>query len=302
MKKILILLSVFFVISPLTYGDSISLNLDNDVIADTDRHYTHGTRVQYTVNKAPLFLVDAFPNRQMASIVAVAQHMYTPSDTAIPDLMPNDRPYGGWLYLGLAFEARDDKQMDFIEVDCGITGSCSQSEKVQKLVHSWIGSQDPKGWQYQIGTTVGFNFIYQKKYRQRFELSDTVGFDLISHGGGCLGNIYTYLNYGGMLRFGYNIPDDFGFRRMEPTSRRLSDIGGYLFLDVDSRIVARNIFLDGYKSHSVSKESVVNDLGLGAAVVLWNWEIVYSYNIRTKEFEMQQENNRFGTVVVVRKF
>jgi len=239
-----------------------------------------------------LFLND---NKERSWGVSLSQYMYTPSDISIAELMEEDRPYGGWLYIGMLLMSIDNDEMDMMELDVGVTGPASLCNEVQTGVHKLIDSQTPYGWDNQINTELGINIIYQKRYRYRYSNY----LDFIPHYGGSLGNIFTYVGVGGIVRAGYNLPDDFGILRMEPTTRNVEGFRCYVFADIHSRYVVRNIFLDGNTfedSHRVDKESFVADGGVGVGIGYSNFEVIYAGNIRSKEFKGQEEVNSFGTI------
>src|SRR3546814_8870959 len=106
---------------------------------------------------------------------------------------------------------------------------------------------------------------------------NNLGVDVTPHLGAALGNVYTYGAGGLTLRFGEDLPDDYGPPRIRPALpgsdyfRPTDDFGWYFFAGAEGRIVARNIFLDGntFKdSHSVDKRPLVADLQAGIAVNL----------------------------------
>src|SRR5581483_5652371 len=100
----------------------------------------------------------------------------------------------------------------------------------------------------------------------------------IPEAGGTLGNVFTYGEAGGMLRFGHNLAADYGPGHIRPSlsgtgwfdPSRLSDkFGWYLFTGVQGRLVGRNIFLDGNTwrdSANVDKKPVVADFVGGASL------------------------------------
>src|SRR3546814_17784538 len=103
---------------------------------------------------------------------------------------------------------------------------------------------------------------------------NNLGVDVTPHLGAALGNVYTYGAGGLTLRFGEDLPDDYGPPRIRPALpgsdyfRPTDDFGWYFFAGAEGRIVARNIFLDGntFKdSHSVDKRPLVADLQAGLA-------------------------------------
>lgn len=299
MKKI----GVIFLLATNVLAGDFGLYLENDLLHETDRHYTHGTKFSYETDTIPSYLDNLWKDKKRMSGWTLAQHMYTPSDIKTKEYIPDDRPYGGWLYVGEYLTARDGNWMDFVELDFGVTGPPSLSEETQTLIHHWVGSAKPMGWKHQIKFEPGLDLSYQKKYRWRYQDY----FDVIPQGGGCLGNIFTYASVGTMARLGYNIPDDFGYLRVEPAPRifQTSPISIYIFTGAEERYVLRNIFLDGntfVESHHIAKEDFVTDLNYGAGIILWNLEVIFSDNYRTKEFIKQKENNRFSTALILWRF
>jgi len=70
---------------------------------------------------------------------------------------------------------------------------------------------------------------------------------------------------------------------------------------LDSRLVLRDIFLDGNSfkdSHSVDKKYFVADLMVGIAVYYQEFKFSYGYTFRTKEFEEQQDPYGFGSFTI----
>ena len=295
MKYYWLIFAMIAMIPSLLFADGFHITLENDVLASTDRHYTHGTRFFYLRDNTPPWTDKIFKGKDKRWGVGLAQYIYTPSDIKIADLIENERLYGGWLYIENILFVRDDNVMDIIGMDVGITGKDSGSESTQKFIHKIVGSDIPQGWDNQIEEELGINLLYQKKCRWRWKYMD-----IISRGGGSLGNIYTYLNAGAIIRTGYNIPDNFGYLKMEPAVR-VTNLGAYAFVGADGRLVGRNIFLDGntFKdSHSVDKEYIVGDLNIGIGIIFRNFELIYSSNFRSKEFKGQDKSNHFSTLVL----
>src|SRR5690625_7865836 len=71
--------------------------------------------------------------------------MYTPEDMKRTDLIENDRPYAGPLYMGLGWnrrvhpEDRSYEMLDQRELTLGVIGPMSLAREAQNLVHDIRG-------------------------------------------------------------------------------------------------------------------------------------------------------------------
>jgi hypothetical protein len=135
---------------------------------------------------------------------------------------------------------------------------------------------------------------------------------LITNASAAGGNIQTYFSAGAELRLGWNLPADFGTATIRPggevatfatvTARGVPAarwLGFHLFIGVNGRFVARDIFLDGNSftdSHSVDKRHLVGDYLIGASLALGPARVFYAQNFRTREFEGQRRPHNFGSV------
>ena len=206
--------------------------------------------------------------------------------------------------------------MDTLEFGFGIVGRYSYAEDIQKKFHIWTDSGYPKGWSHQLHDEPVLNIYFERKWRAlQTSSSGGLGFDCIPHVGIAVGNAYTGINLGGQVRFGWNLPNDFGTHLIRPGSdssapvddadprffRPFHRFGIHLFFAVDGSAVARNILLDGNTfrdSHSVSKKPLVADLIGGIGMIIHRFKITYSYVRRTKEFETQKDEQDFGAIAV----
>ena len=112
--------------------------------------------------------------------------------------MKNDRPYAGWLYGGVSFISKNESVLDTLEVQFGVVGPWSLAEESQRLVHDIRNLKSPQGWDNQLNNEPGLELIYEHKRRVlRSSNATGVGYDMITHAGGALGNVFTYLNAGG---------------------------------------------------------------------------------------------------------
>jgi hypothetical protein len=307
MRNIATIMALFLAL-PL-FGDNVQVSIENDLFSGSDKHYTHGTRISYFFEDHKImpfgesidkFGKNLFDSDETIFGLSVGQYLYTPLEIEESDLIEDDRPYAGWLY-GQALSIFTDEEknnMDMVGIEFGVVGPLAGAERTQKIVHEITSSKEPKGWDNQLSNEPGVNLVYQKK--KKFRNKGKIEAEFIPHIGGSAGTVATYANLGGMVRVGRNIPNDFGLIRMEPTARRnWEDAGLYFFLEADGRYVAHNMFLDGNTfedSHSVDKEDLVGDVSAGFCISYGRYEFIYSMTYRTKEFDLQEDENSFGTL------
>lgn len=313
------------------YPDVYNLYYENDMFAGTDNNYTNGIKLSWISANLEDYINDpclphwvrqlnriseslqpgAFDSRNM--VVSFGQNMYTPTDRTRRDVIHDDRPYAGWLYLGFAYNARTDKEMDTVEIDVGVVGPASLARQSQNFIHDLRGIDRFEGWDNQLHNELGVQIVKERKVKvfQHIE-RDGPQVDAITHYGYSLGNVKTYLNAGIEVRLGTFLPNDFGTSPIRPASEsnaplaenassRMFSSGIHTFISVDARAVAHDIFLDGNTfadSHSVSKRYFVGDVAAGVA---WQWrggKITYAQYLRSKEFRSQKDAQSFGSITL----
>lgn len=336
-KKIIIAGLCFLFISTCTEissaededGYVVSIQFENDFFGGgTDRHFTHGTRLQYlskpikwitdAADKIPWFSAEKALKHPEDALkaragVSLGQNIYSPENIASSELIPDDRPYAGWLYMGFGLVANQGlKRYDKLELEVGIVGPYSGAEKVQAFWHSAFGLQVPQGWDNQLDNELGIVLYYERARRfGRRNIFHGLGMDVIPHFGGSIGNVFTYAATGFTLRLGPDLQDDFGPPRIRPSLpgggyfRHKNGFNWYLFTGLEGRAVLRNIFLDGNSfssSHSVDKKHFVGDLQAGIAFKFNRLRLSYTQIFRTKEFEEQNTADVFGALSLSYQF
>ncbi len=309
-----------------------SFRLENDLFNGTDSDYTNGVKFSWVSANLQNYLTDPCvplwvrrinqltesihprPGTARNMVIAVGQAMYTPRDRTSTALIPTDRPYAGWLYLGLGYNAREGQRMDSIEANIGIVGPAALARQSQDFIHDLRGIPRFNGWDNQLRNEPGIQIVAERKKKWEGGGNDT-RFDTILHYGVSLGNVATYLNAGFEMRFG-RIPDDFGTSPIRPAGDSNAPVsapgtshfkqgGLHAFLSTDARIVGRDIFLDGntfVDSHHVEKRLLVGDVAVGFA---WQWtggKIAYAHYIRSKAFYGQPATHSFGSVTLSMEF
>lgn len=295
---------------------AFSIQFENDLFFDTDQHYTNGVGFSYTTapDDTPALAHDvtaALPplfaeGGVLRMNYQLAQDIFTPlrTDLRVPD--PTDRPYAGYLYAGFGILSKTDSDLDQLEFQLGVIGPASLARDAQNWVHSIIGERKALGWSHELRDEPGVEMIYQRTVKiipQKTLLG--LFFDVEPHYGAAIGNVYDYLNIGAMGRAGFNLPDDFGPPRLEPSlpgSNFFEPNGpfsAYLFAGVDGRAVGRNIFLDGnsfQNSATVTKKPLVGDFEIGAAIAFDTARLSFTHVFRSKEFDTQRSADQFGAI------
>ena len=310
-------------------GGTLGIYFENDLFAGTDRYYTNGFKLSwssYDLEKysdspyaspfLPLFNVLPYINDadyQKNLVFAFGQNIYTPANTEATELIKDDRPYAGWLYLGFGVVWKNAEVRNSLVLDIGVVGPWSFAQETQRLIHDLRGLDHPNGWDNQLDNEPGFTLVYERMWRwPKHERRSGLDWEVLPHAGIALGNVRTYANLGAELRAGLNLPDDFGTASISPAAttstpvdgwqgadRSRLDLGMYLFARVDGRAVAHNIFLDGNTfgdGPSVGHKPFVADLSVGAAVNYKNTKLAYALVYRTREFNNQEDAQVFGTV------
>jgi lipid A 3-O-deacylase len=308
---------------------TLSFYYENDLFFNTDRYYTNGTKFSWIspdlseafheaaevpgwlrpIARRMPFVNDLGINKVV--VLSLGQNLYTPADIATTEAQPNDRPYAAWLYFGMGLHNQTENWQDALELNLGVVGPWARGEEVQNFVHRARGLPTANGWAHQIRNEIVVNLVFERRWRA-LRVGDWRGWggDVMVHGGGSLGNLYTYLNGGVSLRWGWNLPTDFGASvirlagatnapagRLDPRTNGDVAFGLHLFVVTDGRLVARDLTLDGNTfrdSLSVSRESLVGDLSGGVALVWGHWKLSYATTQRTRTFR-QGEAQTFGS-------
>lgn len=282
----------------------------------SDRYYTNGLR--FDIAWRPSWMVGvakALPfGEPMGETPAVAfglsatHKIFTPRDKGTKDPLPDDRPYAGWLsfsgYIQRSGEINEHLAIaDHMELDMGIVGSWTGAEQLQNGAHRIFGFDRVEGWDNQLANEFTIDLTLRRKWR--FTTGpDEQGLELqfIPEVGGTLGTVYRQLESYATVRWGMNLPDDFGPSRINDiniaTGGWLDDFGFYLFARAGGRAVEHNLFLDGNtfaNSLSVTKEPLVGEVQAGIVVLLWSHlEIGYSQTYSTQQFTTQEGDPAFG--------
>lgn len=337
--------------------------LENDLFTGTDQNYTSGVgvtlvshdtsgRLQTACLPAPIrlhaqliqFMNPAFwagaqePVATQNVVAKFGQSMYTPEDLSRTDLIVDDRPYAGLLYIGLAWNRRRldaqtaEEMLDTREITLGVIGPWSLAEQSQNVVHDAIGSSRFLGWEHQLENEPAFQMALDRKFKTyRGVGSVTPGYsaDAIRSVGLRLGNIETSATLGVEGRIGWNLPNDFGSYPIRPGAEnrppsaaslhgKPNDAippgsrprpGVHLFGIVEAKAVAYDFSLDGNlfaSSHSVTRRPWVAQAAVGVSaqgiIAGRGYRLAVMRVYRTREFEEQSTNQAYGSLALSVEF
>lgn len=304
-------------------SSTLSIVSENDkYFAGTDRHYTNGFKLTWLgetdLNESKQFVQTAAriipwmdPEHQdwRYKVGSVLGHdTFTPADTDTTTLLPNDRPYAGWLYGSILLHAQLANQLRLVELSFGIIGPSALGEQFQNSWHDVIKVPHAEGWANQLRDEPGLQLSWERRYRTWQWTEDTgsrLGVDLMLRHRVTLGNVATHLAGGVVVRIGWRLPADFGADLIRPCGGGTANDGSpdrfsaYTYASGEVRAVARDLFLDGNTwrdSHSVRKRPIVADLSLGFVLHWPEFQIAYTQNYRTKDFYGQPRRDVFGSV------
>ncbi len=309
---------------------TLVLYFENDLFYDTDRYYTNAVQARYitpplrSLSENDLLpdaldmFMDGAQNLQHSGStqynisIGFGQVLYTPEDTDTTVLQKDDRPYAAHLYGFFALHAKQDMMMDTTELTLGMVGPSAQGETAQNEVHRMRGMETSKGWNNQLRDEPTAMLTWTRNYRLNSDAGAAGwGWDILPYHSLTAGNVLTQAAVGGEMRYGWNLPRDFGTSLIRPGAsidaptdnpalqRNDDEFGWYLFAGTEGRAVARNMFLDGNtwrSSHHVTKNNFVGELNGGVAFLISGMRVAYNHVYVTKEFTKQNGGQNYGSI------
>lgn len=297
----------------------VTLTTENDLYgAGTDQNYTNGVRISWFearqkppgITKELEKILPFFEINDTTSVAySLGHNIYTPDAVESPFQDPSDRPWAAFLYGSMAMVTLRADHIDEYEITLGVVGPLALGEPIQKNWHKLVNSPSPEGWDNQLKNEPGIILSWQRRWPETWHTDfDGTFLSFMPHAGATVGNVYTYANAGGTFK----LSPQSGRWGDKPLSVRPSIPGtGYfptsqgsnweLFLGLEGRAVARNIFLDGNtfaNSHSIDKKPLVADASAGVAFTWGQTRLSYTLVYRTKEFDRQDNEDIFGAISI----
>ncbi len=295
---------------------------ENDSFANTDRSYTNGMRLAVLSGKQSKSALAKFVARNVLGAdddailrrgLAIGQSIFTPTNIEETAFIPDEHPYAGWLYGEYSAVIAQRNVIDQMSIQIGMVGPSAGGEFAQNEFHYLIGIEGAKGWDHQVKDELGVVLTYERKARRLFKLGNSdFGTDLTPNYGISVGNVYTQARAGLTMRMGQDLNNDYGPPRVRPS------LGGagyftpddqfswHIFAGAEARAVAHNIFIEGSllrkDPFDLTLKNFVTDYQAGLVVQMWDVQFALSLVQRSKEFEEQDEAQRFGAFSLSKKF
>lgn len=312
---------------------AIHVTWDNDrfVKGGTDQWYTNGFRVDWTYERNPKnsaasllasgvdALNDNGPNRSIS--YSVGQLLYTPKNIRESQPQFNDRPWGAFLYAGLASHADpgNGNVHTSTELKLGIVGPAALGDEVQSAVHKITGSAQPQGWDTQLKPRIGVQLSHSRTYRVQTSLSPHhIGFQVGY--GGAIGSVRNYVNTTATILIGdlsgqvspvqVGNENDFIVVDLKDREQYLKPFG---FVSFTPTLMIYNYFLEGktpFGENDLNIRDIYSTFQFGFSVPIGRWlfgdgrsRLMYRQSIRTKEFTSDSDvagsreaSHRWGTL------
>ncbi len=300
---------------------AVSLRLDNDIIAGTDKDYSSGFSLALSrEGRGPLGGIWDWLGAGGGRLVTsyeLGHVITTPANILAPVPDPNDRPYAGVLFGALATQMVKGDRLDGLKLMVGVVGPASLAAPIQRAIHTVTLSDQAHGWDYQLRNELLVNVFYE--HRRRYTLHASPGgwgVQAIPRAGASVGNLQVQAQVETYVRVGRHLPDDFG----SSLPRGLGNLplpargggagmpdgsGAHVFAGSGVFLVARNLTLDGNTfadGPRVEKRHLVPSGEVGLSVWKRRVEATISFVAWGREFAAQWRPCRFGTATLTYSF
>ena len=308
----------------------------------TDIYYTQGLKLEILEELKPdnnlkVLWPFLFPSENQDMVgFSLGQNIYTPADVTTASISEDDRPYGGWLYVGLTTISNRESSGQRLTSDLyiGVIGPIALGEPVQKRWHALINSSDPQGWEHQIANDVGINLNlkYEKGLISYLSSNNNFAFDLVPTAEILAGSVFNKLGLGTALRISFlnsspyfaNPIDSTGKipslleensnrtrqDRRKPTLKENFQSSNFsIFARPSVRGVLWNSLLQGgvfnrsspYTVSGIDIERFYFDMDYGITYSSLYFNLSYSRAYRTREFKQQDFNHQWGQIYLTFK-
>jgi hypothetical protein len=261
-----------------------------------DFGYTHGTELVVRGHRIPALvkaLAPAALERADARFGAPGPVFALRQAIYVPWRRTGDRPYAGWLELGLGI--RKESAAGFREgrLRLGVTGPPSLAERTQSMIHRGFGFGRGPGWGDQLPFEPGASVEYGGASRVLAAGGERGGrLAAATQWRARLGTFATDARLGLDVVLGFDPPPPWREARFVPRGDAL-----YLIAGARVDLVARDEFLDGTffrTSPEAGKHSAVPELEYGVGTQIRSARLEWRITRRGREFDDQPELHTYS--------
>lgn len=190
-----------------TFAREAHLTVDNDamLLGKNDKYYSSGVFATYRrLMSLDHGLVKWMNKGDKVSKAIVnyqfAHRMYTPVDIKFAEEERIDRPYAGWVNLGIGihYYFKRNTVLKF-EYDLGLLGPGTRTGEIQRWWHNVFNMKKPRGWDFQINNTIA---THVSGMLQKRLIEADQSFDLIASTSFKVGTIMNNVRQGLTFRLG----------------------------------------------------------------------------------------------------
>ncbi len=184
----------------------IVLEIENDLLFNTDSYYTSGQAISYTnkkLQKTPAQLILNLISKKDIDITGFGfqQRIFTPLSIEYPNAINYDRPYSAYILLSnySVFINAEKKILFANEIGIGAMGPIALGEQSQTFVHKIINGPVPVGWDNQLNNAflIDYTFRVEKSFFSGF-----IAEHLIPYGETRIGTLTDRVKIGIKIRAG----------------------------------------------------------------------------------------------------
>lgn len=313
--------------------NTFTAKIENDTVGGTDSRYTSGfeftwahseitplggdsPRPQSLAKFGTFLLSDQSNIITIGSTFSIGQKVFTPEQVHETEIIDNDRPYAGWLYMNFGYHERTPLETRSISISVGTVGPNSFAEDFQQGFHQLISDHVPEGWDNQIENKLGVNLISRVEKRLiRKNLPNDRTLEIQKLREITLGTVNTSYRTGLNARFGRQLPGSTFSPRIHNSGQSVMSSSYFHYVDnhfeprkrfywtggANISYVAKNFFIEGRGingSPNIEKTEFVGELELGFVRETKHLRYSFNYVYRTKEFEEQHGGQAFGSFAI----
>ncbi|MYM60535.1 DUF2219 family protein [Vibrio sp. OCN044] len=238
---------------------TLAFTIDNDGIFGVDKDYTSGLFLTYSTGAitpyaifSPLSL-SYWGGTSLDKLEFLIGHkMYTPSDIEATTPQINDRPYAGYFHGEFNYISLHPQQAQRFNLTIGATGEDSLAEESQDIVHGIVGSDEPRGWVYQVdeGYVGSVGYLTHINLWRDSAIANT-DWEVSSVSEVNLGNFRSDISTGLMFRLGTDLAGSMGAANIDnenpfrASMLGASKSGWFVYGGIEARYRFNDVTIEG---------------------------------------------------------